>query len=186
MLFLCTGNICRSPMAEVLLQARCDAAGIDATVSSAGLLYDGAPASGGAVEAMAGRGLDLSGHRSRILRREHLAAADLVLGMARMHVREAVVLDRARFGRTFTLKELVRRAEATGPRRDGTFDAWLGATGAGRRTVELLGEDPADDVADPIGRPLPFYERTADELSELVDRVVEAVWRQAGTSAGVE
>ncbi len=177
-------------MAEVLLQARCAEAGIDATVSSAGLLYDGAPASGGAVEVMAERGLDLSGHRSRVLRREHLATADLVLSMARMHVREAVVLDRSRLARSFTLKEFTRRAQAAGPRRDGDFDAWLGAMGAGRRTVELLGEDPADDVADPIGRSLPFYQRTADELSGLVDELVDAVWRhtapRAGHGAGVE
>ena len=78
-------------MAEALLRSALGERGVEATVSSAGLFRGGVPASPGSVRAMAGRGLDIDGHRSRTVTDELLQAADLVLGMARLHVREAVV-----------------------------------------------------------------------------------------------
>ncbi|MEJ7583878.1 MAG: hypothetical protein WKF43_07265 [Acidimicrobiales bacterium] len=180
---MCTGNICRSPMAEAVLRHRFDQAGVSARVSSAGLLYDDVEASKGSVTAMARRGIDLTAHRSRVLKVEHLDSAGLILGMARMHAREAVVLDRGRFGRTFTLKEFVRRAEAVGKRGEESFDHWLGRVAAGRRTVDLLGENPIDDVEDPIGRSDRVYERTAVELSTLIDRMVSLAWALTAKNA---
>lgn len=171
-------------MAEALLRHRLDEAEVDVRVSSAGLLYDGVAASDGAIVAMARRQIDLTDHRSRILSVAELDGADLVLGMARMHVREAVVLDRKRFPRTFTLKEFVSRGEAVGPRGDEPFENWLGEVAAGRRTVDLLGESPADDVDDPIGGPQRQYERTATELVDLVDRLVALAWTRAPQDAG--
>lgn len=108
----------------------------------------------------------------------HVRSADLLIGMAREHVREAVVLDPDAFARTFTLRELVRRGEAVGHRRvEGgrlePFDVWLERVGRGRRTVDLLGHDDSDDVADPMGMSKRVYERTAVELETLVDRLVE-------------
>ena len=155
-------------MAEVLLRRALPGA----EVSSAGTMYEGGvEASGGSVRAMAARGLALDAHVSRRLEREMLDA-DLVLGMTRAHVRDAVVLEPSAFGRAFTLKELVRRGEAVGPRRPGQGLAdWLAEVGEGRRTVDLLGESPDDDVADPIGRPDAEYERTAVELEGLVERL---------------
>ena len=58
---------------------------------------------------LAGRGLDISSHRSRTMSRQLLAEADLVVGMAREHVREAVLAVPDLWARAFTLKELVRR-----------------------------------------------------------------------------
>ena len=171
-------------MAEALLRHRLDGTGVDAHVSSAGLLYDGVEASTGSVVAMARRQIDLTGHRSRILSAAHLKGTDLVLGMARMHVREAVVLDRTQFGRIFTLKEFVRRAERAGARNDEAFDQWLGHVAAGRRTADLLGEDPVDDIDDPIGGPQRLYERTATEISGLIDRVVALGWSHSSDAAG--
>src|SRR6476646_1415768 len=84
-LFLCTGNICRSPMAEALLRHRLGDQGVDAHVHSAGLRIVGEPASAHGVDVMADRGLDLTAHRSRTMNRELLEDADLVLGMAREH-----------------------------------------------------------------------------------------------------
>ena len=163
-------------MAEALIRDRMARLGIAGDVASAGLVSEGVVASEGSVRAMAKRGLDLSAHRSTLLAEDAIATADLVLGMTREHVREAVVLVPDAFERAFTLRELVRRAEATGPRRvdpDGgeeELDAWLRRVGAGRQAVDLMGESEADAVADPIGRSRRVYERTAAEIEDLVDR----------------
>lgn len=160
-------------MAEVLLRRVLP----DAEVTSAGTMHrGGAPASAGSVRAMAARGLALDAHVSRAVDAAMLADADLVLGMARHHVRHAVVSDPSAFPRTFTLKELVRRGEALGPRRpDQPLREWLAEVHAGRRSSDLLGESPDDDVADPIGRPDVEYERTAVELEALVERLAGLV-----------
>lgn len=88
-LFICTGNLCRSPMAEALLRARLasDEARRDWQVASAGVwAAEGRPASTYSVEEMARRGIDLRAHRSRNVTRELMAEADLVLAMTRNHV----------------------------------------------------------------------------------------------------
>ncbi len=157
----------------MLLRAHLAQRGVDAHVHSAGLLMDGQSASPLSVEVMTARGLDLSMHRSRRMTRELLLAADLILGMAREHVRETVVLDPSLWPRTFTLKELVRRGEAVGPR--GAHESladWLARVGQGRRISDLTGSSPDDDVADPYGGPRTAYERMATELDGLIDRLV--------------
>jgi protein-tyrosine phosphatase len=169
---LCTGNTCRSPMAAALLGRRLDDAGVKAVVSSAGLLFDGKPATDHGRAVMADRGLDTSGHRSRRLRTDLVTGADVVIGMARSHVREAVALAPDVWGRAFTLKEIVRRGEERGGRAAGEPLAdWLARLHAGRRLPDLLGESDADDVADPIGGPRRSYERTAVELDDLTTRL---------------
>ncbi|MEM7577037.1 MAG: low molecular weight protein arginine phosphatase [Planctomycetota bacterium] len=89
-LLVCTGNTCRSPMAEALaIDLLKDHPG--AAVSSAGVYAsDGGAASAEAVAVMAKRGLDLSGHRSRLLTAEMVAAADGIYTMTASH-RRAVV-----------------------------------------------------------------------------------------------
>jgi protein-tyrosine phosphatase len=170
-------------MAEALLRDRLEEYGLEGRASSAGLLYDEHPPSEGSVAALSSWGIDLSGHSSRQLRPEYIEQADLILGMARMHLREAAVMVRGCFPRTFTLKEFVRRANAVGPRGSRSMDEWLDLLGQGRRPVDLLGDDVEDDVVDPIGRPLAFYEKTADELSVLVDRMLMLVWTPAARKA---
>jgi protein-tyrosine phosphatase len=165
-------------MGEVLLRDRLIRAGVEAHVHSGGLISEGAPASAHGVTVMARRGLDLKAHRSRPFTPDDVRAADLVIGMAREHVREAVVMSPDSFGRTFTLRELARRARQAGPRRVGPdgvlepLDTWLARVGAGRRPADLLGSSTEDDVADPIGLSKRTYERTAQEIEELVDVVV--------------
>ena len=167
-------------MAESLLRHRLGELGVDARVASAGLLRPGQPASQHGVDILRGRGLDLTAHRSQAMTRELLGSSDLVLAMAREHVREAVVLDPSLWTRTFTLKELVRRGEASGPRRAGEPLAdWLARVGQGRRISDLTGSSPDDDVADPYGGPRPAYERMVAEMDDLIDRVVALVFAEA-------
>ena len=87
-LFVCSGNTCRSPLAEAItrrLIAR--ASRDDVTVSSAGTnAWDGSPASDGALLVGMERGLDLSAHRSRLLTEEMVKEADLILVMAPPHI----------------------------------------------------------------------------------------------------
>src|SRR6266545_8167102 len=175
-LLVCTANQCRSPMAEGLLRAQLAAAGIGAQVGSAGLLPGGSPAQPDAVAVMAERGIDITRHVSCQLTPEIARSANLVLGMAREHVREACVGYGALLQRAFTLKELVRRGDGVGPRReDETLYTWLGRVGAGRRPNDLVGDSAVDDIADPIGKPQPFYEQTAEELDTLLRRFVDRV-----------
>jgi protein-tyrosine phosphatase len=167
-------------MAEALLRARLRDVGVDATVTSAGELPGGAPASGGSVRMMAARGLDLAGHISRTVSVAELRRADLVLAMARRHLRFAVGLAPEVFSRTFTVKELARRGTEVGPRRRGqSLQDWLAAVHHGRRTAELLGDSRTDDVADPIGKPDPEYAVTALELESLLDTVVALAFSNA-------
>ena len=98
--------------------------------------------------------------------------ADLVLAMARQHVREAVMVDPGCFPRTYTLKEIVRRADENGgPAGDETFEAWLARLNVGRTPTQHLGSSDLDDVADPVGRPRRIFKRTAKELDDLLDRL---------------
>lgn len=173
-LVLCTGNICRSPIAEAFLRERLAARGVVATVHSAGLLNTGAPANEHGVAVMAGFGLDLRSHRSRLLTEDMIRGADLVLGMARDHVRQAVVLVPDSWPRAFTIKELVRRGAEIGPRKpDETVPEWLARAHAGREHADLLGEGTDDDVFDPIGYPRAHFKACALELHGLVTALVD-------------
>jgi protein-tyrosine phosphatase len=170
-------------MAEFLLRERLGSLGVDAQVASAGLLQSGNPASAHGVDILRGRGLDMTTHRSRAMSRDILAPADLIICMAREHVREAVVANPALWPRTFTLKELVRRGELAGPRRAGEpLTDWLARVGQGRRIADLTGSSPDDDVADPIGGPRSAYERMATELDGLLDRLVAVAFAGALTA----
>ena len=176
-LVLYTGNICRSPMAETMLRARLAARGVPAEVSSAGTATEGEPASDEVLELLRARGLDGSSHRSRRLDADRLADADLVVAMARLHVRDAALVDPGAFGRTFTLKELVRRGEEAGGRRpDEDLAAWLARVGEGRQPARLLGDAPADDVVDPVGRRFGVFKKVARELDDQLDRLVALAW----------
>src|SRR6266540_1039065 len=116
-LLVCTGNICRSPMASGFLAGLLRDQGVHGvSVESCGVsAWEGSPATPEAVEAMRERGLDISGHVARRMNRRIIEAADLIVGMASEH-REAVRrIARPAASRTFTLKELVHLLDSAGP-----------------------------------------------------------------------
>jgi protein-tyrosine phosphatase len=155
--------------------------GVVAHVHSAGLLEEGNRAHTHGIDVLSQRGLDLSSHRSRAMTTDLIRDADLVLAMARQHVHEVVLMERDAFPRTFTLKELLRRARQVGPRgADEPLEGWLAKVHEGRTTRGLLGGSDDDDVEDPIGRPRAAYERMVAELDGLLDELVWLLWGEAG------
>jgi len=177
-LVLCTANRCRSVMAAALLAKRLGAADASLAVRSAGV--------GGStgerpplevIAVLADYGLDVSRHRSRTVSAADLDSASLVLAMAREHARHAAVVAVGSWPRVFTLKELIRRADRARPRRVGeSLAGWLTVLNTDRDRFDLLGEDPADDVADPVGGPLAGYEATAAEIDRLVRELAGLGW----------
>jgi protein-tyrosine phosphatase len=103
-LFICVGNVCRSPMAEVMARALLTNAQGLPQIRSAGLAAPvGRPADPLAVDLMARRGLDLSAHRATLLTHELLRDHELVVGMEQWHVRELERQFPSARGRVFRL-----------------------------------------------------------------------------------
>jgi len=176
-LLLCTANVCRSVMARAMLSAQLSTRGVTAGVTSAGIGGGGEPPLPEVISVMAARGIDVTGHRSRLATADDLARADLVLGLAREHVRHAAVLLPAAWPRAFTLLELLRRGHQVGPRSPAEpLGDWLARAAGDRDRRDLLGSSPADDVADPAGGPLRGYQATADLLDQLTRDLVEQCW----------
>lgn len=139
-LFVCTGNICRSPLAESLLERALKDRGLEVEVTSAGTgAWDGAPASEGAYLVGLERGLDLSGHRARLLTRELVDEADLILTMARHH--RARVDELGGEGKVFVLGEYAGKGD------DEVSDPFGGDLTVYRDTAQEL-EALAEAVAD--------------------------------------
>jgi protein-tyrosine phosphatase len=185
-LVLCSANRCRSPMGGVLLRERLGARGVEAAVRSAGtspaVCTSGAPMIGDAEVALSRLGLDPPSHRSRPVTASLVEGADLVLGMTREHVREAVALVPEAWPRAFTLKEFVRRGRESGGRRlDEPLDAWLTHLGGARVPRDILGDSPDDDIDDPTGGPFSAFLGTAHEIDALATTTADLI-AGAGTT----
>ena len=153
-LFVCTGNVCRSPMAAAMAARMLAERGrSDVEVSSAGTAAaDGAPASEGAYLVGLEKGLDLSAHVARHLTRELVSGADLIFGMSDHHVERAVALG-------------------------GEARSHLLGTYAGRVFAEA-------EVDDPFGADLDTYRRTYDQLEDLLTDAIDRLPGASGERSG--
>jgi len=136
-LFICTGNVCRSPMAEALFRRAVNGRG-EFRVLSAGLgAMDGQPPTPHSVRAMRELGVDIAAQRSRMLTAELVRSADLILGMTHSHVDTVALLYPAAAEKTFLLRE---------------FDETL--------------ETYEKDISDPIGSSYPVYVECRDQIEQ--------------------
>ena len=169
-LFVCTGNICRSPTAEALARrelARYPVVPIQ--VSSAGShALEGNPAASRSLLAASARGVSLERHAARELTRQRVKAADLVLCMAAEHRPFVLGYDRSATNRTFLLASFARVADQ--------WD-WLAASPAD--LVALAAEhgraQDGDDIDDPLGQSPDAYAACAERLDGLVTPVIAAL-----------
>jgi len=103
-LFVCTGNTCRSPMAEGILKKLSRERNLPVEVFSAGLAaFVGAPAAPEAVEAAREKGIDLSGHQSQPLSKNLVVESDLILTMTAKHKEMILKKMPSLEGKVFTL-----------------------------------------------------------------------------------
>lgn len=193
-LTVCTGNICRSPLAEVLLRARLEPYGV--RVHSAGtfaLAGHGMPRESKHVALVRGaRPEDIEGHRARHLREPLIMESDLILGMAQEHRGFTVQMVPSRMHRVFSVLEFARLA-ATVSDAEATRIADAAGTDARARLGAVVMEvssrrggavdDP--DVVDPYRKPFAVYEQSAQQLDPALDeieRIVHAVFARSNAS----
>jgi protein-tyrosine phosphatase len=171
-LFVCTGNICRSPTAEALARRELDRyPGVPIQVASAGShALEGNPAASRSLLAAASRGASLERHFARELTRRRVRAADLVLCMAAEHRPFVLSYDRSAADRTFLLASFARAASQL----DGLAGspAELVALAAARAR-----EQPGDDIDDPLGQASEAYAACAERLDTLVTPIIAALAR---------
>jgi len=188
-LVVCTGNICRSPIAEGILREELQRRlGGDAPdVISAGVSgWDGSPATPEAVEAATERGADISGHVARRLSRKDIERADLILCMAGEHRQDVVHAVPRASEKTFTLKELVRLLE-TRPAEAAAALSWTERVRAANqlRQSGFRGNPSDEDISDPLGLPFESYRAVAWEIDEWIRRLVEGLLGKAPARAGL-
>ena len=147
-LLVCTGNTCRSPLAEALLRRELERAGVtDAVVSSAGTgAWEGERISEGSYLVGLEQGIDLAEHRARLASRELVAEQELILAMSAAHLRKLELIGAGTKAHLF-----------------GTF------AGADAGSAE---------VADPVGGPIEGYRAMYRQVEGLAQRAAERIARE--------
>jgi len=186
-LTVCTGNICRSPVAERLLQAGLDQAvpgGFH--VASAGTrAMVGEPMQPISADIVRTYGGNPDGFAARQLTPKILRGVDLVLTMTSGHRGEVLQLDASLLKRTFTIREFARMLDVLDQREvpasgDSTADddGWLAAhtarwrglpaRAAGVRHLSLPADPAENDIVDPYRRPPEVYRQMEDQLAPAI------------------
>jgi len=159
-MFVCTGNTCRSPMAEGGMRKLLENKGLDGVdvFSSGTAAASGFPATQYAIEAARIWEADITGHRSRPLSSELIDIADIILTMAQSHCQEVVRIRPEAADKTYLLKNYPR----------------AGCDG--------------DEVDDPIGGSLDMYNQTfveiGEELGRMLPDITEAIKAKRGGTPG--
>ena len=176
---VCTGNICRSPMAEAILRQRLAERGCDQIeVASAGTWADyGNRATPEALEVLTRRGIPFDGHRSRGVELDELAEADLVIAMTSVHLRELKAMADEVGTKLLLMKELVEME--VGETSSEDLPERLGNLLRGRRPEPRR----ALDLDDPMGLPVAAYERAAAEIELGVAKLVDLLCGPGPASA---
>jgi protein-tyrosine phosphatase len=174
-LFVCTGNICRSPIAERLASAyvaRCEIPGF--TASSAGTrAVIASPIHHDAALVLQEHGGDASNFAARQLTPKIASNADLVLTMTRAHLDAVLELAPRQLHRTFALSEASRLA--------AEWNAQSVADLAAFRPQLAAHERP--DIPDPIGQSPEFFALLGSQIASLLTPILELCRRSAGPSA---
>lgn len=153
-LFVCTGNICRSPMAEGLFRHLTARMGDRYRTRSAGVgAADGMAPSPHSVQVLKELGIDISGLRSRSLTADMVREADLIFGMTHGHAHAVALMYPQAAEKTFVLREF-----------DDTLDAF------------------EKDIADPIGGSYETYLRCRDEIEQGIFSMLKHLEQQEGAA----
>lgn len=183
-LFVCTGNTCRSPMAEALLRKLAAQRGLAVDARSAGVsTVDGLPVSAPALDSLRRRSIEHNGS-SKALTADTVKWADLILTMTSGHKRQLLQWHPESVDKTYTLKEYVLQdgqvlsdiAELEGLYTEMQMKNALGqqlSEEERRRLLELERRIPSFDIGDPFGGSQAEYDSCSDEIETAVRKLLD-------------
>ena len=147
-MFICTGNICRSAMAEGLMKKKLQEKGIIAQVCSSGLYAEtGDGATYNAIEAMKMYNVDISNHKATNTRYSNIQEMDVILCATQAHKQNIILLYPNLKNKVYTIKEFAK--------------------------LDNNGQDM--DIKDPWGCDMNVYENCAKEINICIEKIVELI-----------